>query len=100
MKNWTENMGRVQKSNRIASGNRARTIDALTDRETRDELREYTIGTSCPLLASAPIDQIVRGRDILDRNVNIVRYADGQTLEIRTRPETSPERIREIAEGI
>jgi hypothetical protein len=59
-----------------------------------------TIGTACPLLAVAPIDKIVRGRDVLDRNVYTVRYADGQTLEIRTRPDTSPDRVRAIAEGV
>jgi hypothetical protein len=57
------------------------------------------IGSACPLLASAPIDKIVKQRDVLDRNAYIIRYADGQTLEIRTRPDTSPERVRAIAQG-
>jgi hypothetical protein len=82
---------------RTERGNRSRFVRELADAETSAQIREYTMGTSTPLYSSSPIDRIVRGRESGLNNRVLVQYTDGQVLELHVRPETSDDRIRELA---
>jgi hypothetical protein len=82
---------------RTERGNRSQFMKEVSDMESRNELRAHTLGTATPLYSSSAIDRIVRGRETGINNRVLVQYADGQTLELRVRPETTDERIRELA---
>jgi hypothetical protein len=69
----------------------------MTSNQTTDNQRPNQTGSACPLYSSAPIARIVRGRETGINNRFLVQYADGQTLEIRLRPDSTDERITALA---
>jgi hypothetical protein len=64
------------------------------------ETRPNTLGTATPLLASAPIKRIVREVTTARNDRFRVLYMDGQSVDLYLRPDTSDDRVREIATGL